>query len=566
MFRNKTAYPVYLTIGNLPKEIRRKPSHGGYILLGYLPTSSLKHITNKSARRRTLANLFHACMSRIVEPLEKAGMDGMTVVSGDGVVRRGHPILAIYVGDYPEQVLVTCVKTGTCPSCPVAHEVMGTVEEIPGLEDMEEDCDDDDEGDGGGGKDIDAGFRDLAAILEALDALDEGPTIFKRACEDVGIKPIQGPFWQNLPYTNIYRSMTPDILHQLYQGVLKHLIAWLRTICGDAEIDARCRRLPPNHNIHLFMNGISGLSRVSGAEHDQICRFLLGLIIDIRLPNNLHNGRLLSAVSGMLDFLFLSQYPVHTSQSLDLQDDAFDLFHANKSIFIDLGVRAHFQIPKLHNCRHYRPHIELYGTTDNCNTQYTERLHIDFTKNAYRSTNFKDPFTQMTTWIVRREKIQIHERYIQWRISGESKPVRAIPVIVPEFELKMTKHPSVKAVSLADIMDKYGATYFCDALARYITDLRFPGLTRRELERKAAVVSMPFRSVPVFHTIKYRSTDYYTSNGPSQSVVDAIHIKPKRKDGRGREVPARFDTVLVNDGNGMDVGLKGTHLLIPSST
>lgn len=119
---------------------------------------------------------------------------------------------------------------------------MGIDEEVPELEDIEDEGDNDnDEGGGGGGKGIDAGFRNLTAVLEALDSLDEGPTLFKRACEDVGIKPIQGPFWQNLPYTNIYRSMTPDILHQLYQGVLKHLIAWLRTICGDTEIDARCR-------------------------------------------------------------------------------------------------------------------------------------------------------------------------------------------------------------------------------------------------------------------------------------------------------------------------------------
>ena len=58
LFRNKTAYPVYLTIGNLPKSIRRKPSRQGQILLAYLPTSRLLHISNKAARRRTQANLF----------------------------------------------------------------------------------------------------------------------------------------------------------------------------------------------------------------------------------------------------------------------------------------------------------------------------------------------------------------------------------------------------------------------------------------------------------------------------------------------------------------------------
>lgn len=247
-------------------------------------------------------------------------------------------------------------------------------------------------------------------------------------------------------------------------------------ICGDTEINARCRRLPPNHNIHLFMNGISRLSRISGAEHNQICCFVLGLVIDIRLPNNLHNGHLLAAVSGMLDFLYLSQYPVHTSESLDWQDNAFELFHMNKSIFVDLGLCVHFCISKLHNRRHYRPHIELFGTTDNFNTQYTERLHIDFTKNAYRATNFKDPFSQMTIWIIHQEKILAHEQYINWRLSGgEKEAIRAVPALVHRYELKMTKHPLLKAVSLRNVVEKYGVTYLRDALAHYITDLRFPG-------------------------------------------------------------------------------------------
>ncbi|KAJ7928183.1 hypothetical protein B0H13DRAFT_1573399, partial [Mycena leptocephala] len=52
------------------------------------------------------------------------------------------------------------------------------------------------------------------------------------------------PFWEGLPYTNIFRPISPDVLHQLYQGIVKHLIAWLKECCGEAEIDARCRRLP----------------------------------------------------------------------------------------------------------------------------------------------------------------------------------------------------------------------------------------------------------------------------------------------------------------------------------
>ena len=49
LFCNKSAYPVYLTIGNIPKGIRRQLSCHSYILLGYIPTTRLEHVTNKAA-------------------------------------------------------------------------------------------------------------------------------------------------------------------------------------------------------------------------------------------------------------------------------------------------------------------------------------------------------------------------------------------------------------------------------------------------------------------------------------------------------------------------------------
>ena len=50
LFRNRSAYPVYLTIGNIPKELRRKTSLQGMVLLGYLPVTSLKGIKNDDIR------------------------------------------------------------------------------------------------------------------------------------------------------------------------------------------------------------------------------------------------------------------------------------------------------------------------------------------------------------------------------------------------------------------------------------------------------------------------------------------------------------------------------------
>ncbi|EIW53615.1 uncharacterized protein TRAVEDRAFT_133656 [Trametes versicolor FP-101664 SS1] len=531
VFGSKTAYPVYMTIGNLPKDIRRKPSRRGQILLAYLPTSRLEHIKNKAARRRTLANLFHACMAHVLAPLKKAGIDGIEVTSGDGVTRRGHPIFAMYVGDYPEQLLVTCCKNGTCPKCDIPRDDIGA------------------------STDSARPLRDLKKIMNALDKFDsDTPAAFSKACRDAGIKPVVNPFWKDLPYADVYQSITPDILHQLYQGVIKHIVSWLKSAYGPDELDARCRRLPPNHQIRLFLKGITTLQRVTGKEHADICRFLLALIIGLPLPGGISAVRLVRAVRALLDFLYIAQYPAHTSETLELLEDALRRFHTNKEVFVQLGVRQHFKLPKLHSLDHYVQSIKLFGTTDNYDTQYTERLHIDFAKDAYRATNHKDEFPQMTTWLERREKILRHAAYVEWRLRRGPRAQCSIWT-----RIKITKWPSVKALSLEAAAERYGALYLRDALARFVVQYRNPGLSAAEVEQASLAVSLRFRKIPAFHKLKF-ALDDAQDLGVMDNTQDVAHARPERKDKQGRTVPGRFDTVLVNDGTGGFSGVQGYHV------
>ncbi|THH32704.1 hypothetical protein EUX98_g1491 [Antrodiella citrinella] len=533
LFRNKSAYPVYMTIGNIPKDIRRKPSRQAQILLAYLPTTRLQSIPNDASRRRTLANLFHAAMGQILQPLEKAGREGVQMTSGSGEVRRCHPIYAIFVGDYPEQVLVTCVKYGDCPVCPTPRDELGSGTPEP--------------------------LRGLDSILDALGKADEHPSVFAKACLDAGIKPVYHPFWQHLPYVNIYRSITPDILHQLYQGLIKHLVAWLISAFGDAEIDARCRRMPPSHHARLFSKGISSLSRVTGQEHRDMCRILLGLIVDLRLPGGQSPLRLVRCVRALLDFLYLAQYKVHSTETLKLLKDARTRFHANKSIFIDLGIRTHFNFPKLHFADHYEDLIEAFGTTDNYNTQTTERLHIDFVKDAYEATNHKDEYVQMTIWLERKEKILLHERYIRWRLAGSLPGHLSGPSgsAVEHFpHIRLTKRPSTKLLSFDDIAKTYGAVDIINALCDFIAPYRDPLLTGTRLQHAAADLRLPFNALALYHKIRFS----VPSPQPwleAEDVYDVAHVRPGYTDSQDRDIESRFDAVLVNLGVGGDVGVKG---------
>ncbi|KAG2046998.1 hypothetical protein BDR06DRAFT_985351 [Suillus hirtellus] len=517
MFRNKTAYPIYMTIRNIPKDIHWKPSCQAHVLLAYLPTTRLEHVTNKAAHRQMLANLYHACVGCILAPLAAAGINGINMQSGDGIMCRGHPLFACFAGDYPEQVLATTVKTTQCPKCDVPSNELGLA-------------------------------TDLGAVLDALCALDQGGLAFVRACADAGIKPIVHPFWEGLPYVNIFESITPDILHQLYQGLVKHLLTWLSDACSSMEIDAQCRRLPPNHHIRLFMKGITTLSCVSGTEHNQICRFLLSIIIDISLPNNMSSARLLCAICGLLDF-FIS------FSMLVLLDEVLNLFDDNKDIFIDLGIRNSFNLPKLHFTAHYVHTIQMYGTMDNYNTEYTECLHIDLAKDAYRSMNHRNELGQMTTWLEWREKIFRHKKYIQWRLIKNTAHPHHQPH-PPEMTFchtqMMTKHPTIKAVTLDKVANEYGATHFNESTLPVNT-----AVTARQLKDQAADIHIPFQRLLVFHKVKWL-LDNVCGDGDPPVTVDSVHACPGRS-GKftSDSVAPQFDTVFINDGTGRSLGIKG---------
>ncbi|KDQ49252.1 hypothetical protein JAAARDRAFT_201038 [Jaapia argillacea MUCL 33604] len=462
LFRNRTAYPI---------------------LLAYLPTTKLDHMKNKAARCRALANLFHGCMKRILSPLKDAGTSGVHMASGDGAVRRCHPIFATFIGDYPEQLLVACCKNGECPSCVAPNQELGANKSFP--------------------------WRDLDAIQAAL-TLADGPdtAAFNRACVDAGIKPIYHPFWEDLPYVNIYRSIAVDVLHQLYQGIVKHLLKWLAEAFGADELDARCRRLPPNHNIKIFSKGITSLSR----------------------------------------------YPAHTSDTLQSLEESLDEFHANKAIFVDLGIRSHFNFPKLHACCHYIDCIKMFGTTDNYNTETSERLHIDFTKDAYHASNRKDEYLQMTLWVERKEKVLKHRLFVQWRLGGHNPVIRHVgPIHHPR--IKMTRHPSAKSVPFARLIRDYGAMDVETALCRFIAKHREPTLHVSSIASRASAVILPFRAVPVYHKIKFWHEN--PQDPAADDVFDVVHCRPQRNDKYGRLIPGRFDMVLVKVANSVRLGVAG---------
>ncbi len=132
-------------------------------------------------------------MKIVLDPLRKAGLSGVDMTSADGCTRKVFPILSAYVADYPEQCLVTCTKSTTCPKCktPADH-----------LQDLKP-------------SELRSSDWTLSILQEAQNKSSTSRAFYTACMEKDVAGGVYEPFWHNFPLTDIHCIITPDVLHQL---------------------------------------------------------------------------------------------------------------------------------------------------------------------------------------------------------------------------------------------------------------------------------------------------------------------------------------------------------------
>ncbi|KAF8814828.1 hypothetical protein BYT27DRAFT_7081830 [Phlegmacium glaucopus] len=352
---------------------------------------------------------------------------------------------------------------------------------------------------------------------------------------------IYSPFWKDFPLCDIHRAITPDVLHQLYQGIFKHIISWCQLILKPAELDRRIRALPIGYGLRKFKNGISALSQISGSERKNMAKILLGCLVG-KIPRI---G--LQAIKAALDFIYLAQYTTHDTVTLGYLQDALNDFHKHKIYFINAGVRDNLNIPKFHSLLHYIEAIELFGTTDNYNTEMFERLHIDFAKNGWRASNQRDEFPQMIRWLSRQEKVDIFDNILTTReYSMPLKSTKETILLTKRPPISIAKTPNHPKKLIATIESNHKAP----GLSRYLKEFLNSFLSSPTSMRRASQFSLPFRHLDVFNMFKFHP-EALQDDSEENDLVKAIPISKRLPNGR-------FDTVVVlNSSAAESTGLTG---------
>lgn len=337
---DKKAYPVYLTIGNISKDIRHQPSSHATILIGYLPISKLECFQEAGdSCKFAVYHLFHHCMQVVLEPLIDAGKHSIETTCSDNFVCCIFPILTAYVADHPEQCFVACCMENCCPRCVVGRDDHG--------------------------KNIRSPPCNPAVTLNMLSQHKDGedPYLF----DNKGLRPIYYPFWADLPHANIFACITPNILHQLHKGIFKdHIIKWCTSLCSEDKIDAWFKAMTDYQGLWHFKKGISSISQWTGKEHKEMECIIVTVLAGIV------NSRVLKAVHATLDFIYYAQYQRHTNITLARMQNALDIFHSHKNVFSKLHCDENFNILKFHLMLHYLDSIRSLGSADGYNTESPE--------------------------------------------------------------------------------------------------------------------------------------------------------------------------------------------------
>jgi hypothetical protein len=247
-------------------------------------------------------------------------------------------------------------------------------------------------------------------------------------------------------------------------------------------------------------------------------------------------------------------------------------FHTHKAVFVELGLREDFNIPKFHAIQHYINALRALGSADGYNTEFSERLHIDYAKEAYRASNKRDYIEQMALWLQRQEAIDFHSAYITWThknakyvslptdgdfedddfedddFEDDDRPSESAGSdndIVPDDDgpvYHVAKNSPLPHLPVARLEDAFGAVDFLPALTAFLK-VNIPRTPQTFIQPGAMDRFDVYNQVSL-----HLPPNPYLSSEPLTTRIRATAAVPPK--GRKPRTPAHFDTAMIIDRQG----------------
>jgi hypothetical protein len=469
---NKQAWPLYLSIGNIPSKTRSLLSTKTWVVLAYIPIVCFEGKHSKALEAR----YFHQCIRHILAPLVSVRETGSPITLGNGNVLNCFFRLAAWIADYEEQVLLNCIKSRSSTTTLAGSKELGKPDPAP--------------------------LRTREFMLGTLDRLAHECDVadmdtYKMAAKSLGLSAVNSPFWLDHPEYDPSLTLSPDILHGLHKLWRDHILSWTQNIIGKEELDARISCLQPVVGFRHFKVGISKMSQWTGHDDRELERVLVAVAAGA-VPR-----KVMKALRAFHDFLYLAQYESHSKTTLGYLKDALSSFHKYKEAFIQEGgcTLKHFNIPKIAALHSYERHILEMGSSLQYSSESIETLHKSVARAPYQASNFKDYHKQMTRHLDRAEKLAYIQDFLEWHDGVHSGP--STKSVDQKSRLHLTKSPHQPHTSLSQIAEVYDLPDLQPAMADVLLNLKHPHvkiLTGKRISPKATDLSHLY--VDVWHSVR----------------------------------------------------------------
>ncbi|QRV93500.1 Zn-finger protein [Ceratobasidium sp. AG-Ba] len=527
------AHPVYLSIGNISKEVRSKPTKHAMLLLGYLPVDSYEDVPNDFTRQRYLGELLHKSLAKIFEPLETASSDGIFARCADGYVRHLYPILASYIADWPEQNTLACTTESGCPKCLQKRVGRGQ----------------------GGSR---ASLRNQSRTIAALRAYQHDKRPAHLAPLD--LRPYV-PFWAKLPYVKFGSCLTPDLLHQLYKGMYEHARTWAETLLGTKELNQRFMAMPGAKDLRWFKRGVTNVKVWTGRESREMMRQFLPVALDAQAPPDF--TRMLRS---LLDFSYLAHSMQLSDTELTEMETLLAKFHETKHALVDAKVvgkiGAFDRLAKLHMLSHYTHDIRELGVPDGYSTETPEHLHIVYVKTPWLIDEYYGEREGADEDEIKRfaradraaeqeggesimedeedtDEADVRDSVGDVEVEGDRELPKPESLYYPRPAVSVACEPTVRHVRAHVLTTEYGASDFTRALSFFISSKADTGSPS-----KSTSPLHPSDCFDVWHkaTIKHARLPF----APTQPCHrDVVRAQPPVRDSANRVTkPGVFDAAL----------------------
>ena len=550
MTGDRLAHPLLISLANIKMDYRSKGSHHAFQLLALLPIPKFTE-KDKSLRGVFENRVIHECLDFILSPLKMAAKIGVMMNDARGFSRYCFTPLAAYIADTPEAAMLSgvCRKT--------SHLTLATYKEFGDPHQHTPRI----------GSDTLTKLQTLATSIDPTADIKA----YVHAAKKLRLNGVHLPFWRDWPLADPSIFFPPEPLHHWHKQFWDHDVKWCIHVLGEHEIDFRFSVLQPHTGFRHFREGISKMKQVTGREHRNIQRYIVGVIAG-KAPNDF-----VSAIRALMDFRYLAQAPVIDDHICTKIQAALNGFHVHKQSILDAGARTgkgnkpieNWYIPKLELMQSTVPNIKANGVAIQWSADVTEHAHIAVVKDPSRSgnnqrhedticrvldredkrlqfdlaTSIRDVHSDIgmaMAWMCNDQEADSNEITDTQPIDTPSSHLNTVSRILKSYQVatnyfesashastatlfpprifftnstafRLNRDPTFKKISIYDVSVKFGIPDLASALSHFLYRL---GQDKKSVytiggRRPVSDVALPFCELEVWSSVRMQVKDYH---------------------------------------------------------